>query len=280
MKVMIVGAAGFIGSTVAAGLIKSTNFQVVSVDNLSTISDVYNLEPARRATSRHQFYIANANDEAIMAKILKIERPSAIVFAIELDADGIAAVRSIAALCEKLELHPKVLVTTSHPTQTGTSYLKGPTPDFSDLPEHTLIFTCRVFGPRQHSKHFVPAVIYDSLGMIDWQIQADESDVQEWLYVGDFFKALSLVLSSQVVFRELCVSSGLFATEAEVASKIQKIVGQERARDERQLQSSIVSNTLNSSQIVELGWSPTADLDRALEHTLRWFSDNHQWALR
>lgn len=276
MKVMIIGGAGFVGSATAIYLIQHTNFSIVSIDNLSSTNDIYNLEQARRATSRHEFYIADARDDVIMAKILRVESPDVVIFAIDLDDSGIAAVKAIDRARRSESLHfQKTIVICSHPGQSGSYGKLEDLPDFSGLPNHIIVSTCRIFGPRQHSRHFVPSVIYGIMGLAK-AAEPNKTEPQEWLYVLDFFKALLAIVVAPKNLGHYCVSSGQVATELEIAKNLEQIMeGGSQTEDA----SVVVSNTIDTSEINELGWKPLQDLNKALEHTARWYSDN-KWARR
>ena len=280
MKVMIVGAAGFIGSTTATYLLKHPDFNVVSIDDLSTMPDPYNLEPARRATSRHAFHVADATDARIMGKILQIERPDTILFAVELDDRGMSAIATIQQECLKIGLDvDKIIVVCSHRGQEG-DYLGLPAlPDFSEMRNCTVVSTCRVFGPRQHSRHLIPRAIYKNLALTNVPVETNKTLAQEWLYIGEFFKALLMILQADHCAGAYCISSGDVATEHEIAEKISEIIKGDPTFESAKGLSEVISNTLDCSEIRNLGWRPTQNLAKALEHTVRWFSDN-TWALR
>lgn len=81
MKVLVTGAAGFIGMHVAARLLARGD-EVVGVDNLNAYYDV-GLKHARlgvlRAASGFRFVQAGVDDRAAMAQLFESERPTRVV---------------------------------------------------------------------------------------------------------------------------------------------------------------------------------------------------------
>lgn len=274
MKIMIIGAAGFIGSTTAAYLLKHSQHSVVSIDDLSTTPDVFNLEPALRATSRHSFHIADAADRKIMKKILSVEKPDLVIFAIELDMEGLQTITGFESLGSAAGVS-KTIVVCSEPGHEGQYKRIDRFPDLRALPNHILVSTCRIFGPRQNHRHFLPTIIQKNIGIVKFDIRPGEVP-QEWLYIGEFFKALLAIISSTDPAPHYCVSSGQVATEVDIANMVYSIVKDVQIDEEFSV---VVSNTLDTSEIKKLGWEPTQNLFQAIEHTTRWFSDN-LWTMR
>lgn len=275
MKILIVGGAGFIGSMTAGWLIQQTNYAVVSIDNLSVTKDVYNLEPAIKSPRRHSFYVANIFDDQIMRGILRIEQPDVIVVATTPNAESYCRAGQLYALAkEEGIVLDRIIQIASHKDH------KGLYDDFyqsGDVePGVIRVFSCRLFGPRQQARHFVPATISSILNDRIPNIHANGSDVQEWLYAHDFFTALLAIIRTDSPGSSYTVSAGYFGTEAEIADSLLVCMGHEPLF---KVSAVIVPNEIDTAEIRELGWFPKTDLSAALEHTASWYAAN-KWGLR
>src|SRR5574337_906828 len=83
--IAIVGCAGFLGSNFSNYLVQHTKYQIVGIDNLSTTSDMFNLQFAFNSKSRFDFYLANASEAQIIGKMFEIEKPRIIIYNIIYD---------------------------------------------------------------------------------------------------------------------------------------------------------------------------------------------------
>ena len=268
MKVMIIGAAGFIGSTAAAHMIQNTDFSIVSLDDLSGTPDVFNLEPVLASKNRHTFQVADVFDRRIMNAIIKLEKPDVILFVADSKIAGRGGKDAFAALLETVyEGNNKI----------GKIVCVVPDNEILDCGNHkNVIFikTCQLFGHRQSPDSIVPTTIFRLLHNTG-PVPVPRNNIQEWLYIGDFLTALVLLIKNGEP-KTYYVSAGFLATEAEVINKISVAMGATPALDEN---CSEMKNIFYSKDIFELGWIPTRAIDEALSHTARWYQTN-EWAFR
>ena len=69
MKILITGAAGFIGSNFTHYIINNTDHEVIGLDCLNYASDMRNLEPLMKKTNRFSFIHGNVNDTDLLKSI-------------------------------------------------------------------------------------------------------------------------------------------------------------------------------------------------------------------
>jgi len=270
MKVLIIGAAGFIGSTAAAHMIQNTDFSVVSIDDLSGTPDIFNLEPVLASRNRHTFYVADVFDQRIMNTILKLEKPNVILFSYDSKIDHRDHTKAFGALLE-----------TIYEGNNKVEKIVCILPDDGAIPENTSTFNnivfvrpCRLFGHRQYPNNLVPTTIFRLLHEIEIS-PPKTNNVQEWLYIGDFLAAIILLIKSGTP-KTYCVSAGFMATETEIINKLATTIGNCKIIEEG---GSEMGNVSDIKDILEEGWIPTRGLDESLSHTARWYQTN-EWAFR
>src|ERR1041384_743176 len=87
MKILVTGGAGFIGSAFVRMALGDAGFHVVNLDNLTYAGNLENLAGLAQQ-SHYSFVHGDICDAALVASILKAERPDAIVhFAAESHVD-------------------------------------------------------------------------------------------------------------------------------------------------------------------------------------------------
>jgi dTDP-D-glucose 4,6-dehydratase len=281
VKVMIMGAAGFLGSTTAIWLMQKTKWPVVSVDNLSETPDLFNLEAALRGRDRHEFYLADIRDLNIMDKVFQIEKPTVVIYlARGHDLNRLDNLKDLLPLARKHCDDPHIIAVQSDVNNFG-DYRDSEMQRFENLVSQeriTVLNTCRIFGSRQYPTFFIPNLI----GQIFSKQTLDVKDLNrgqsyEWMYVGDFFSALLAIIRDGSRGKVYGVSSGHMASDAEIGFKLSQIAGIEAIGLPDQ---AFIETYMNCYDLFELGWKSEYPLEEALEHTLRWYSDNGQWIYR
>ena len=141
-----------------------------------------------------------------------------------------------------------------------------------------LLNTCRIFGPRQWPDFIVPKTIYRLLNSGERPELLDSQYAYEWMYIGDFLSAVATVIKAESFKSKYNVASGASATEVDIYNRLAEIVGKEQITERLDLEMT-VSNCMDFSDLLDIGWQPKFALNGALEHTANWYNSN-KWAYR
>lgn len=277
MRVLVVGAASGLGASLAASLLQNTQHTLVTVDDLRVERDLQNLQFAlsHKRGDRHRFYLCQISDAHIANKLFELERPDWVVFCKtpEKDTYHQSLVRTIIS-AKQYGARLIYLAPDSWSSDRNESYKYGIEICESESNDGTahVLNTGRIFGPRQEEGD----IITHAMGRIlngEWPNTALASDrPREWLYVKDALSAIETLICSNNISGKYTASSGNIASEHEVMMCLQMISegrGFEFSKHDIHI--------LDSSKLIELGWSPKYQLRDALEHTLSWYSIN-AWA--
>ena len=130
------------------------------------------------------------------------------------------------------------------------------------------------YGPYQHRKKFIPAVVCNALQDRSVPIQGNGRQIRDWLFVEDYCRALELALLRGCRGRVYNVSAEEERSDLELAGSILHILGKSSSLlnfvtaypggDRRQ--------ALQADRIQkELGWQPQNVLEVALQKTVEWY---------
>ena len=139
------------------------------------------------------------------------------------------------------------------------------------------------YGPYQHLEKVIPRFITSCILNEPLTIHGDGKSQRDWLYVGDFCRALDVLMHCDVerVRREVInIGTGRstdILTIAELVLKKMKrprslirYIGDRPGQVFRHTASIAKANGL-------LGWSPTTELEQGLDKTIDWYQKNRKW---
>ncbi len=139
------------------------------------------------------------------------------------------------------------------------------------------------FGPYQHLEKVIPRFITSCILNEPLTIHGDGKSQRDWLYVGDFCRALDVVMHCNLkrVRREVInIGTGRstdILTIAELVLKKMKrplslirYIGDRPGQVFRHTSSTAKANRL-------LGWNPTMELEQGLDKTIDWYQKNRKW---
>jgi len=276
-KIMVVGAAGFVGSNFCNWLMLHTKHDIVGVDNMSTFPDLLNLEPVIRS-KRFDLNISNGFDDDIMERLVGVEKPDYIINATVSGVYGVLLHKCIVGAVENNPVKKIISLTNMHDSfweaydtspESLSEYLNSAAPAI-------VARVCNLYGPRQEGSRVVPRAIFSLLNG-----EAPSHDVstriQSWMYIKDAFKAVLALLNDGVPGTIYDVDSHYMLSDYGMVNKICDIMGFEHpdfecANKERSVSSLTVD-------VRELGWEPTLGLEESLEHTICWYNTS-KWAYR
>jgi dTDP-glucose 4,6-dehydratase len=136
------------------------------------------------------------------------------------------------------------------------------------------------YGPYQFPEKVIPLFTTNALDDEPLPLYASTANKREWLHVLDHCRAIELVLERGRVGETYNVGSGVEKTIAEIADAVLA------ALDKPDSLKTIIPDRpghdrrylLDSSKLrSELGWRDEIGFDEGLEETVRWYADNRDW---
>lgn len=137
------------------------------------------------------------------------------------------------------------------------------------------------YGPFQYPEKLIPLTIVRALTEKSLPVYGDGSQVRNWLYVADFVRAIDLVLTRGSAGAVYNVGGPEEVPNIDIVRRILSLVGRpdslisyvhDRPGHDQRY-------SLSSKRIMEAGWSPQVALASGLSATVRWYRDHPQWWL-
>jgi dTDP-glucose 4,6-dehydratase len=136
------------------------------------------------------------------------------------------------------------------------------------------------YGPYQFPEKVIPLFVTNALDDEPLPMYASTQNKREWLHVRDHCRAIELVLESDRVGETYNVGSGVEASIEEIADFVLEQTGKPEALK------TIVPDRpghdrrylLDSSKLRrELGWEPEIGWEDGLRETVEWYASNREW---
>ncbi len=136
------------------------------------------------------------------------------------------------------------------------------------------------YGPFQFPEKVIPLFATNALDDEPLPLYASTQNKREWLHVLDHCTAIELVLQRGRVGETYLVGSGVEATVEEIADRVLDALGKPQSLK------TIVPDRpghdrrylLDSSKLrTELGWEPAFDFDDGLRATVEWYAEHRGW---
>lgn len=144
----------------------------------------------------------------------------------------------------------------------------------------TITNCCNNYGPYQFPEKVIPLFTTKALNDQPLPLYASTQNRREWLHVDDHCRAVELVLQHGEVGETYNVGSGIEASIEEIADAVLAATGRPQSLKE------IVPDRpghdrrylLDSSKIrTALGWEPTVPFAEGLAATVGWYADHRSW---
>jgi dTDP-glucose 4,6-dehydratase len=144
----------------------------------------------------------------------------------------------------------------------------------------TITNCCNNYGPYQFPEKVVPLFATNALNDEPLPLYASTEHRREWLHVIDHCRAVEAVLERGQLGETYHVGSGVEATIEQLADAVLEALGKPASLK------TIVPDRpghdrrylLDSSKIGrELGWKPEVGFDEGLAETVRWYRDHRAW---
>jgi len=136
------------------------------------------------------------------------------------------------------------------------------------------------YGPYQFPEKVIPLFVTNALDDRPLPMYASTQNRREWLHVRDHCRAIELVLDQGAPGETYNVGSGIEASIEEIADRVLELTGKPASLK------TIVPDRpghdrrylLDASKIErELGWSPEIGFEDGLRDTVEWYATNRAW---
>src|SRR4051812_24621 len=309
MKVLVTGAAGFIGSTYVRVLLERGDDQVVVLDKLTYAGRKENLQDV---ADRIEFVHGGIEDREIVRDVMS-GCDAVVNFAAESHVDRSIADQDVFAQAHEIgtsvlldaarELGvarylqvstDEVYGSIDHGSFTEESPLNPSSPYSATKAAGDLLVAAHVhtygieavicrgsnnYGPRQYPEKLIPLCILNALAGDHLPVYGDGRQVRNWLYVEDFAAAIDLALRKGLAGEVYNVGGPDETANIDVVRRILAAAG----RDESLIE--YVTDrpghdrrySLSSDKVRALGWEPLTVFADGLPRTVDWYRDNEWW---
>jgi dTDP-glucose 4,6-dehydratase len=309
MKILVTGAAGFIGSTFVRLLLARGEDEVVVLDKLTYAGRRENLADVE---DRIEFVEGAIEDRALVREVME-GRDAVVNFAAEshvdrsiADQDAFARTHVIgtSVLLDAAREHgverylqvstDEVYGSIERGSFTETSPLNPSSPYSATKAAGDLLVSAHVhtygiegvicrgsnnYGPRQYPEKLIPLCVLNALAGDPLPVYGDGHQVRNWLYVEDFARAIDLVLRQGLPGEVYNVGGPDETANIDVVRRILAATD----RDESLIE--YVTDrpghdrrySLSSAKLRDLGWEPSRRFSEGLQQTVEWYRDNEWW---
>jgi dTDP-glucose 4,6-dehydratase len=308
MRLLVTGAAGFIGSTYVRLVTAERGDEVVVLDKLTYAGRSENLD----GVDGVELVVGAIEDRALVEE-LAAGVDAVVNFAAEshvdrsiADQDAFARTHVIGTgvLLDAVRAHgvarylqvstDEVYGSIASGSFTEESPLNPSSPYSATKAAGDLLVSAHVhtygtaasicrgsnnYGPRQYPEKLIPLCVLNALAGDPLPVYGDGRQVRNWLYVEDFARAIDVVLREGAPGEVYNVGGPDEAENIDVVQRILELTG----RDESLVE--YVTDrpghdrrySLSSDRVRALGWEPRTALDAGLPLTVDWYRDNESW---
>ena len=136
------------------------------------------------------------------------------------------------------------------------------------------------YGPRQYPEKLIPLCVLNALHGDPLPVYGDGRQVRNWLYVEDFARAIALVLEKGRPGEAYNVGGPDECENIDVVKRILSLSGQDESlieyvtdRKGHDRRYSLSSDKIRE----ELGWQAQTHFEQGLAQTVQWYRDNEWW---
>jgi dTDP-glucose 4,6-dehydratase len=315
-RVLVTGGAGFIAANFVHHLLRSTPYEVVSLDALTYAGNVDNLSEVM-SHERLSFVHGDIRDAELVADvvsevdvIVNAAAESHVEKSIEEGASEFVTtnVEGTQILLDAIRRAPVerfILISSSevygtaeyapmdedHPlnprspyaaTKAGADRLAYSYYVTYDLPI-TIVRPFNNYGPRQHPEKVIPRFITQALQDLPLTIHGDGHASRDWLYVDDDAEAIESIIAApleNVAGEVLNVATGVDISVNDIADAVLDALGKPRdLRTNVAERLGQVDRHIGSTDKIErlTGWTAATSFEQGLERTIAWYRENEAW---
>jgi dTDP-glucose 4,6-dehydratase len=136
------------------------------------------------------------------------------------------------------------------------------------------------YGPRQYPEKLIPLCVLNALHGDPLPVYGDGRQVRNWLYVEDFCRGIHTVLERgrsgqayNVGGPDECENIEVVRRILELAGRDESLIEYVRDRPGHDRRYSLASDKVRE----ELGWEAQVHFDEGLARTVEWYRDNEEW---
>jgi dTDP-glucose 4,6-dehydratase len=135
------------------------------------------------------------------------------------------------------------------------------------------------YGPRQYPEKLIPLMTLNALHGDSLPVYGDGRQVRNWLYVEDFARAIHAVLESGTPGEAYNVGGPDECENVDVVHRILELTGRDDSLIEHVTDRPGHDRrySLSSDKVRALGWEPRVHFAEGLERTVSWYRDNEEW---
>jgi len=135
------------------------------------------------------------------------------------------------------------------------------------------------YGPRQYPEKLIPLCVLNALHGDSLPVYGDGRQVRNWLYVEDFASAIHTVLERGEPGRAYNVGGPDECENLEVIHRILELTGRDESLIEHVTDRPGHDRrySLSSDRVRALDWEPRVHFAEGLETTVKWYRDNEWW---
>jgi len=312
MKLLVCGGMGFIGSAfIRNHLNKNPNDQIVNLDNLTTGSNVKNLEKIDE--SNYQFINGDIKNHETVNKITN-DIDVIVNFAAETHVDrsisnpkqfletnilGTYTLLEAAKKRETLFVHvstdeiygdavnqdsfsEKSILKPSNPYSASKAAADHLVSSYVRTYGTKCIITrcTNNFGPYQFPEKLIPKTIIRAQKNLKVPLYGDGNQIRSWIYVLDHVSAIESLITKGDPGETYNITSWNEISNKTIVGKILSIMGKSNDlieyvgdRPGHDKRYSIDSSKIQN----EIGWKPAYDFDNAIKQTVDWYLKNKDW---
>lgn len=317
MKLLVTGAAGFIGSNFVHYMFKHhSDIEIVAFDLLTYSGNLANLKTVFKNPS-FKFIHGDISDFNVVASVVEGHRPDAIInFAAESHVDrsihfgaevfiktNVLGVQVLLDICREFKVGRFVQISTDEvygslgpegkfketdPLLPNNPYSASKAA--ADMLVRAAVMTYKLdavitrcsnnFGPYQFPEKLIPLTIINAIQGKPIPIYGDGLYVRDWIYVLDHCEAIDLVLNKGKPGEVYNIGGMHDITNIELIYKILDILNAPRdlIRFVKDRPGHDRRYAMDCSFIEEtLGWYRKHNFDESLRETVRWYIENQQW---
>ena len=136
------------------------------------------------------------------------------------------------------------------------------------------------YGPRQYPEKLIPLCVLNALHGDKLPVYGDGRQVRNWLYVEDFCRGIHAVLEGgrageayNVGGPDECENIDVVRRILELAGGDESLIEYVKDRPGHDRRYSLASDKIRE----ELGWEPLVRFDEGIARTVEWYRDNGAW---
>ncbi|MCA9459232.1 MAG: dTDP-glucose 4,6-dehydratase [Nanoarchaeota archaeon] len=311
-KILVTGAAGFIGSEFARQAVN--NYEVIVVDNLSYAGDEARLSEVK---DKIKFYNVSICDKVKLKKIFEKEKPELIVhWAAESHVDrsildatpfietNVKGTQVLLDLAKEYKIERFINIATDEVYgdlgEEGqffeTTHLEPSSPYSASKASADMlgrayyrtfglpVITVRPsnnYGPWQYPEKLLPVVVLKALNNEKIPVYGNGENVREWLFVSDCANGVINILEKGKIGEIYNIGSGEERKNIDVIKAILKILGKSEDLIEfvKDRPGHDFRYSLNADKMKkELNWEAKIKFEEGIEKAVKWYLENIDWA--